>query len=89
MVKNLSKIVKFNVKTSKMSSLNVSRKFRHAALRMPNTEHQNEKKNNKIHRKNAKISKKKVIFMCVYNFGLPVYRGRKNVSETNAEMIIN
>ena len=59
MMENLSKVVKFNVKTSKISSLNVSRKFRHAALRMPNTEHQNEEKVHKMHRKNAEISKKK------------------------------
>ena len=74
MVKNLSKIVKFNVKTSKMSSLNVSRKFRHAALRMPNTEHQNEEKIIKFIEKTQKYRKNKVIFMCVHNFGLPVYR---------------
>ena len=59
MMKNLSKIVKFNVKTSKISSLNVSRKFRHAALRMPNTEHQNEEKIIKFIEKTQNIEKKR------------------------------
>ena len=43
MMKNLTRIVKFNVKTAKISNLNWRRKFRHAALRMPNTEHEKEK----------------------------------------------
>ena len=70
-MRNVSKFVKFNVKTSKISSLNVSRKFRHAALRMPNTEHQNKEKSKNPSKKRLKKAKKERDFHVRPQFRLP------------------